>query len=139
MKNFEILGHPADVKVKAWGKNPRELFKNAAQGMFSILKKEVPNEKEAKRVRRKLEVAIRTPDYDMLLVDFLSELLALADIHNEVYTKIKFLDFSEERLKAEVEGVAIDQFDEEIKAVTYHGLKIEKTKDKYQATILFDI
>ena len=36
---FEILEHKADLKIKVFGSNLEELFKNAVLAMASILKK----------------------------------------------------------------------------------------------------
>ena len=37
MKEFEILEHTADIGIMVYGKNKREIFINAARGMFEII------------------------------------------------------------------------------------------------------
>ncbi len=37
MKEFEILEHTADIGIAAYGKTKREVFINAAKGMFEII------------------------------------------------------------------------------------------------------
>ena len=37
MKEFEIIEHTADVGIIAYGKNKKEVFINAAKGMFDII------------------------------------------------------------------------------------------------------
>ena len=59
---------------------------------------------------------------------------------------LMFFVFSKKKAEFEVDiskielNIEIERFDKEIKAVTYHQLKIEKTKEKMlKTTILFDI
>jgi SHS2 domain-containing protein len=42
-------------------------------------------------------------------------------------------------LKVEMEGAQIVSTDKAIKAVTYHNLKIERTKRGFEVTIVFDV
>jgi SHS2 domain-containing protein len=37
MKEFEIIDHTADIGIVAYGKTKREVFINAAKGMFEII------------------------------------------------------------------------------------------------------
>lgn len=132
-KEYKILDHPADVKIQAFGKTKQELFLNVLKGMAEILKP-VPDSKSVSR-----NIKVESIDLDNLLVDFLSEVLYLSQVNKEVYSDIKFNKFTNTRIEGEVSGNKIESFGEDIKAVTYHGLKIEQKNGLYQATILFDI
>jgi len=46
MKEFEIIGHTADIGLIAYGKNKEEVFINAAKGMFEIIAGGTKNLKE---------------------------------------------------------------------------------------------
>jgi len=134
-KGYKILDHPADVKVQAFGKTKQELFLNAMRGMAAVLRPEIRSTK--REIRNKIEV--NSIDLDNLLVDFLSEVLYLIQTNKEVYNDVKFSEFSDKNLRGELFGHKVESFGEDIKGVTYHGLKIEKKNGFYQATILFDI
>ena len=132
---YEIVPHIADVRLKASGKTPEELFSEALKGMMSIAKPAVKN--SAEPARRHINIA--SPDQTALLIDFLNEALSLSQIHKEAYTVVRFPRFSETNLEAELEGKPA-VFGEDIKAVTYHGAEIIKTdKGDYEVMILFDI
>lgn len=135
-QKFQILPHPADVRVWAIGKNLPELFANLGEGVMAVLKKDYQKVKPA--VERRIQV-VDAPDNESLLVDFLSELLRLADTYNEIYSQIEITKLAPSSLTAKVRGEKIKKFDEDIKAVTYHGLKIEKEDNLWTATVLFDI
>lgn len=134
-KQFEILGHPADVKVRAYGKNMEELFANAALGMMHVLYGE--NLKTCKPGKTE-SVQLTSNDQEALLVDWLSDLLFLTDTNDNAYSNYSFQKLTETELQAEIASCAAQAIDD-IKAVTYHGLKIEKENGFLQATILFDI
>lgn len=93
--------------------------------------------RKAKGVIRKVQM--KSLDKHALLVDFLSEALTLSDMHNEVYSEVTFSEFSETTLAGELHGFPVEGFDEDIKAVTHHGLEIKKVAGGYEVVVLFDI
>jgi len=138
---FEILEHKADLKIKVFGSSLEELFKNAVLAMASILKKpelEVRSQKPEDREFLKVE----SLDKETLLIDFLNEILAKSQINKKIYKveNIKIKVFQKNAaLEAELIGYPTEHFDEDIKAATYHNLKISQKDDKFEAVILFDI
>jgi SHS2 domain-containing protein len=133
---YEIVGHTADVKMKVRGRTFQELFGDALRGMNSILKSFI--EGRGKKTRR--EIAVEAADRSALLVDFLNEALALSLIHREIYTEVMFRELSETFLRAGLVGVGVYEFDEDIKAVTYHEVEIKKNENgEWGTAIVFDI
>lgn len=142
MEKYKILEHPADIRVQAFGKTKEELFLNALKGMVEVLGPKIKDKKQ----KIKNKISVKSMDLNALLVDFLSEVLYLTQINKRIYNDIKFFKFispsnssGRAELKGELFGNNVESFGEDIKAVTYHGLKIEKQNNQYQATILFDI
>ena len=134
MKKFEILEHKADLKIKAFGGTREELFLNMLAGMEDSLRPEGMGGIDAQ------EIKISSLDSETLLVDFLSQVLYLNHINQAVYTDIKFQKLINNELEGELIGRKVESFGEEIKAVTYHDLKVaQKDSDKWEATVLFDI
>jgi len=142
MKEYEILEHRADLKIRAFGKTKEELFSNMLKGVISGLRPEILNSEAETR-----NIEIKSPDLESLLVDFLNEVLSLTQVNKEIYTEIKFKKLNDPstssgqaELKGELMGRKVKRFGEDIKAVTYHELKIEQKKDKnWEATVLFDV
>ncbi len=143
MKKFEILEHTADIKIRIFGQSLADLFKNALFAMVAIQipnykfqitnKSQIPNSKMTRRVK------VKSVDKEALLVDFLSEVLSLSDINNEIYPECDIIKLDDNEIEVEVRGLKVDQFDEDIKAVTYHGVKVGKVGDHWEAEIVFDI
>ena len=142
MKKYEILEHPTDLKIRAFGKKKEGLFLNMLGGMFHGARAEIlttPRPSLKRRGIRTKKINIKSVDEQSLLVDFLNEVLTLSDINNEAYFEVKFKKLTETELAAEIFGQPIKKLGLEIKAVTYHGLEIEKNNDGWEATVLFDI
>ncbi len=150
---FKILDHKADLKIRAFGETKEELFLNMMRGMISGLKPEILNSAAEAR-----NIEIKSLDSESLLVDFLSEVLYLTQVNKEIYTNIKFKKLLDKELKGELIGRKVQRFREDIKAVTYHELKIEQKPSRnapvttsqmlagaggedgtWEATVLFDI
>jgi len=134
MYNYKILEHIADLKIKAFGQNLEELFSNAALGMMEFIYKDIryPISDIGEKI------SLKSKDIESLLVDWLSELLYLSEINKSAYTKFNIKEISETKLEAEVFGQQAEKKND-IKAATYHQLKIEKTNQGYIAVVLFDI
>jgi len=134
--SFKILPHPADVKLQITASTKEELFQGALAGMASIIDAQLS--KKAQIVKENIEV--QSLDFNTLLVDFLSEVLAKIDISHIVFNKLKIKKLTDNSLQTEIEGQKSDYLGQEIKAVTHHGLEIKQDKSgNYEVTILFDI
>ncbi len=111
------------------------MFVNAAYGMFSLV-----SEMDGLVATTVHDVDLAANDRESLLLDWLDELLFLHDTTDEVLICFDIEELSDTRLRARVQGTRLAQLKREIKAVTYHDLKIEQTpKGEYAATVVFDI
>lgn len=147
MKRFEQLSHTADIKIRVYGKTKEDLFCNALYGMFTVIDPHIPAmcRKSGEHIicddlPQQHTVDVTAPDLDALLVDFLSDALYLSDVHNEAYFDADIQQLDDTHIQAIIKGVAITGFEVvEIKAVTYHDLKIEYIEGRWQTNIVFDI
>ena len=138
-KEYEVLPHTADLQIRVYGKDLKELFRNAVRGMFDSIHPEFdPEFKGREKNRRKIEV--ESHDLEALLVDFLSEALYLSDVHGEAYLDVEILEMSKTRIKGVLLGTPIIDFGSgEIKAVTHHGLYVKQIDGGWAAEVLFDL
>lgn len=145
-KDFELIPHTADIKLRVCGDTHADLFKNALVGMFQSIHPQAPNcdTVDGRLVCQQLpvsrELGVNSPDINALLVDFLSYALYLSDVHNEAYLNATIISISDTFVKAMLHGVSITGFSGvEIKAVTYHDLNIHRVNSHWQTDIVFDI
>jgi len=138
MKPFEIVNHTADISIKAYGKSLKELFENAALGMFNILA-----DLEGIRISTELEIKVEAPDREELLIEWLDELLFNFYTKYIIFCKFDITELTDRDLTAKVKGRFIgenkNRLKTEIKAATRHDLHIVKTKDIYEVGIVFDV
>ena len=146
MKDFEMIPHTADIKVRAYGHTMEELFKHALQGMFQSIRPHAPSCSEhegrivCKTLPAKHGIRLESVDKEALLVDFLSYALYLSDVYDEAYFDVDIHKMTATSIKAIVKGVKITGFEVvEIKAVTYNDLKVEYADGMWQAEVVFDI
>jgi len=133
---YRFLEHTADVRLEVKGKDLKGLFSDAVAGMMAFLRPRVG--REVTGVKRL--ISLNSPDATALLVDFLGEVLRLSQTNKEAYHKAVFHKLSLTSLEAELFGVPVEAFRDDIKAVTYHEAKIAKNeKGELQTLIVFDI
>lgn len=136
-KAFEILDVAGDVGLSVSGVSLKEIFTNAAIGLYHLI---TPSKVETEET---IEVAISGMDIENLLVKWLNELIFIFDAQGFIGNFIDFKNLSETELTAEVRGGFFDREKCEqgllVKAATYHGLEIKKEDGLYRVKIIFDI
>ena len=131
---FEEIEHTADLAIRVYGQDTRELFANAAHGMFALMAEPSVEEPACER-----EVSLEAIDHESLLVDWLNELIYLHEVESETYCQYAIETVSPTKLKAHVTGGPTRNKTKAIKAATFHDLAIEETANGFVATIVFDV
>ncbi|MEK7635874.1 MAG: archease [Patescibacteria group bacterium] len=145
MKKYKILSHPAELRLRIYGKTIEELFSNASEAMTNALNSKFKNQKSIRQLADKIKkLEIKSTDVNSLLVDFLSEILAISQINKKIYLVKKLkIDKDKIKLEAEIAGYPVTRFDEDIKAVTYQDVNIRQIangkKRIWQTDLVFDI
>ena len=137
-EGFEEIEHTADLAIRAYGQDMRELFANAAHGMFALMSEHSVEEPICER-EVSLEATPTKWDYEGLLVDWLNELIYLHEVEGETYSQFAIETLSPTGLRAYVTGRPTRSKTKAIKAATFHNLKIEETANGFVATIVFDV
>ncbi len=136
--DFKILEHTADIGIIAYGEDVNKAFINAAKGLFSLI-----IDPEEVRVKKSREIMVTAPDREALLVNWLNELIYLLDAEGTLFKNFEIINITETELKAKGYGEKINtkkhHLKREVKAATYHQLKIEQTAEGWRAQVIFDI
>ena len=137
-KRFEIVDHTADIAIKAYGNTLKELFENAALGMFNIIA-----DLEGIKSSTEVDIKLEAPDEEELLVEWLEELLYNFYTKNIIFSEFKISELTGTKLAAKIKGRFIgenkNRLKTEIKAAPRHELKINKNGGKYEAQVVFDV
>ena len=137
MKNYEILEHTADIRIRVLGNSLNDLFINAALAMFDILAEKEHSEKTAVKALI-LQEAI---DIEELFINWLNELLSLSAEKEVIFSEFKINKLTNTSLDIECFGASASSYriNTEIKAATYHGLKMQKNDKGWEAEVIFDV
>lgn len=136
---FEFFEVTADVGYIAYGNTLDEAFQNAALAMFEVI---TDTSKIEANIEKKIE--IESEDEFALLYDWLTELIFLHDSEYLVFSRFKVEIHRNGlyNLKGVLWGEKFDskvhESREDVKAVTYHMMKVEQ-KDGYMVQVILDI
>jgi SHS2 domain-containing protein len=87
-------------------------------------------------------ISIQSGELELTLVDWLSELLFLYETEGVVFSRFK-VSLDGANLQATCFGQHVDesihQLQHEVKAITYHGLKVVRDGDDWLAEVIVDI
>lgn len=137
---YELIEHTADIIVKAYGESVEEAFAATAEAMFQLIVDE-----STIAATESIEFNLEAIDRESLLVQFLSELIAIHDIDGLVFGRVEVSFPSPTSLLCVAWGERFNEQKHErglmVKAVSYHLLQIEEATEQEQAwvKVLFDI
>jgi SHS2 domain-containing protein len=135
---YEYFDHTADLGIRVRSADLNGLFADAATALFAA----VVDGLEAVRPAQQVAIAIDGSDLDYLLFDWLRELLFRFDAEHLVLSQFD-VRVSETGLKATARGELLDParhvLSHEVKAITYHGLRVEREADGWVAEVIVDI
>lgn len=132
----------ADIAFEATGRDLRELFKDAADATMNVMIDNL----DAIEPRETRHIELSNDQIDMLLFDFLQELIFFKDAERLLLRigKVR-IDESDRKyfLEAKAAGEPLDatrhQQRADVKAVTLHDFSVEKTAGGWKAHVLLDI
>lgn len=138
MKRYEQIPHTADIAIKAYGKDLRELFANAAFGMFDIIA-----DLEGLKESVSIDVDLKADSNEELLVDWLDELLFNFYTKGIIFFEFDIANLGSGELIAKARGRHIgenrNRLKTEIKAATFHDLNIRESPEGCSVEIVFDV
>ena len=138
MTAFEIVDHTADIGIRAFGRTEAEVFQNAATGMFSLIA-DLENVVETSDFL----IEVEAEDRETLLVAWLNELLYLYDSNDMLLKRFELAELGETSLKGRAFGEPMDskrhRLKTDIKAATYHMLRLTEESGRWQAEVIFDV
>ncbi|MDH3743517.1 MAG: archease [Acidobacteriota bacterium] len=142
LTGYRFLEHTADAGVEIDAPSPTEIYRLglfALTDCLTVLKKIEPRERHP--------FSLRAGGLDLLLVDWLQELLFRFETTGFVARDTELRLTSEDEGEFVLEGVLLGEpFDPArhpvrlpVKAVTYHQLVFEPTDHGYFARVIFDV
>ena len=139
--NYKFIDHTADIACEVFGDTLEELFTASVEAWRSSVVEETKyGEREIKKFK------LKASSKEQLLVDFISEINYYLFTRNWLFNLVLELEIKQKNstwiLSTKIEGMPVSQdveIKQEIKAITFHQMNIEKRENKYYTLIVFDI
>lgn len=135
---YRLFDHTADLGMEFFGVNTEELFMSAAVGLFDVI-----TDLDSVKAVERVTVCAEGIDEEDLLVNWLRELLYFHQVKKLLLKKIVITRMDSISIEGYAEGETFDRkrhaIKREIKAVTYHDVKIEKGEGEWMARVVFDL
>jgi SHS2 domain-containing protein len=134
----ELFEHTADLGLRAEAATLDGLFAEAAACLLAA----IVEEPSTVRPEVSLEIRIDGTDREYLLFDWLKELLFRFEADHMLFSEFA-VTVRDDGLTATVRGEALDparhSLSHEVKAITYHELKVVPTAAGWLAEVIVDI
>ncbi len=135
---YEVFEHTADVGLRMRADSYEALLADAARGLFSLIVANL----NAVRPLQSREIHVAGGDLEYLLFDWLNDLLFIYETDRLIFCEFE-VQLSTDGLSGIARGEPVDsaqhELDHEVKAITYHGLKVARTDDGWLAEVIVDI
>ena len=132
------IEHTADAGFECVAASYEDLFREMALAMLGMA-----YDLDLVEVRQSRVLEISAPAPDLLLHDFLSELLQVIYFDRFLVRDLQFEHLNKESLRVKLLGEPYDpnrhRYETEIKAVTYHMLAAEPREDGWFGRVIFDL
>jgi SHS2 domain-containing protein len=135
---YETFEHTADLGLRVRAPDLDTLFAEAARGLFSVIVEDL----DTVQPRERLDVRLEADEREYLLFDWLRQLLANFDARHLLFSRFE-VHVDEGGLTGTAWGEPLDParhvLDHEVKAITYHGLRVEPADGGWLAEFIVDI
>ncbi len=135
---YETFDHTADVGLRVEAADLETLFVEAAHGLFSL----IVDAPETIVASESVTFTLDSPELDLLLFDWLNALLGEGETRGLICSRFK-VERTPTGIVGRAWGTVLDterhHLAHEVKAITYHGLKVVETTHGWLAEVIVDI
>jgi SHS2 domain-containing protein len=129
---YRWVEHTAELELRIDAPTEEGLYADALEAFGELVGRD-PAGAPARH-----EVAVDSEDPALRLVEWLEELVFLAETENFVPERLAGLELADTEVRAEVEGRR-GRPAHLVKAITYHGLAVEQRNDGWHARVVLDV
>jgi SHS2 domain-containing protein len=135
---YETFEHTADLGLRIRAPDLDALFVEAARALFSALVEDLNSVQPLHRH----DLQLSGDDKAYLLFDWLNELLYRFDTEHRLFSRFE-VHIEGDQLRGSAWGEPLDRarhaLEHEVKAITYHGLRVEPAEGGWLAEVIVDI
>lgn len=131
---YKEIPHTADAALDVWADSLEVLFSNALEGMYQLIGISSNLTEDVTSVKLRFSA----DDCEELLVTFLSECLYYV-FEKRLSLQINSIKICENDLICEMSSFPVSSIEKELKAVTYHNIKIRQRNGNFNVQLTFDL
>jgi len=135
---YTLLDHTADFGIEVTGADQKILFVNTALAMFDLI-----THSNTLIGKNECDLHVQGSDTCDLMVNWLRELLYFWNGKKMLVKTANIHSISEKELSVKITYDLFDpdihEIKNEIKAVTYHQIKVEQNSEGWIANVIFDV
>lgn len=135
---YELFDHTADLGLRVVAPDLNSLFQDGALALTSAM----INDVSTIRPQSAVSIELVGSDLVFLLFDWLNQFLNRFEMEGLLFSRFE-VNVHRGGLTASAWGEPLDRsrhaLSREVKAITYHELKVEKTSDGWLAEVIVDI
>jgi SHS2 domain-containing protein len=135
---YDTFDHTADLGLRIRASGLDQLFEEAGQALFSAIVEDL----ESIRPLQRLDIKVEGDDRAFLLFDWMKELLYHFDTEHLLLARFE-AHVGDWGMSGSAWGEPADRarhnLEHEVKAITYHGLRVEQDVDGWLAEVIVDI
>jgi SHS2 domain-containing protein len=135
---YETFDHTADLGLRVRAATLDQLFVEAGQALFAVIVEDL----DTVRPLRQVDVKVDGEDRPYLLFDWLKELLYHFDSEHLLLARFE-AHVGANGMTGSAWGEPLDRsrhaLEHEVKAITYHGLRVEPAGEGWLAEVIVDI
>jgi SHS2 domain-containing protein len=134
----EVFEHTADLGLRIRSPDLDTLFAEAGEALFAAIVEDL----STVQAKEKVTVQLKGDDRVFLLFDWLNELLYHFDVGHQLFSRFE-VRVTAEGLEGSAWGEPLDRdrhgLAHEVKAITYHALRVDREEDGWIAEVIVDI
>jgi SHS2 domain-containing protein len=135
---YETFDHTADLGLRIRAPDLDTLFVEAGRALFAAIVEDL----DTVQPRQQVQMELAGEDREFLLIDWLKELLYQFDSQHLLFSRFE-VHVGDKGLSATASGEPLDpgrhSLLHEVKAITYHGLRVEHNDQGWLAELIVDI
>lgn len=135
---YEILDHTADVRVRIEGRSFEDFLSSAALALMDLI-----SDRTKVKTVEEVDFQVEAETGEELLIKMLGEILYVNRVRDMVFHDLVIEMTGKYGAKGRLLGEKFDperhELELDIKAATYHNLKIQRVNDRFIAEVVFDI
>lgn len=135
---YEHFEHTADLGLRVRSPNLNTLFAEVAEALIAAMVDDIASIEP----RDQIELHVTGGELDLLLFDWLKEILVRFELDRMLFARFQ-VEVGADGLSAHAWGEQFDperhHLSHEVKAITYHGLRVEQFDTRWLAEVIVDI